>query len=73
MPMAQCRCGLSGDNGTQELWPGQEATIECHNWWVPWGSWHEQDHTVPSLSPSEWGALGVLVGLHPHAVAPQHL
>ncbi|OXB67130.1 UNVERIFIED_CONTAM: hypothetical protein H355_014454 [Colinus virginianus] len=31
VPTAQCRCGLSGDNGTQELWPGQEATIECHN------------------------------------------
>ncbi|XP_072186520.1 SCO-spondin [Excalfactoria chinensis] len=31
VPTAQCRCGLSRDNGTQELWPGQEATIECHN------------------------------------------
>lgn len=26
-----------------------------------------------ALSPSEWEALGVLVGLHPHTVAPQHL
>lgn len=51
VPTAQCRCGLNGGNGTQELWPGQEATIECHNWWVSWGSRHGQDHAVPITEP----------------------
>ncbi|XP_062426817.1 LOW QUALITY PROTEIN: SCO-spondin-like [Rhea pennata] len=31
VPVADCRCGLPGANGTQEIWPGQVAEVECHN------------------------------------------
>lgn len=65
MPVAECRCGLPGANSTHEVWPGEAAEVECHNWWVPGGrgrrGGHGQDRAVPVTQPQgERGALNAL-------------
>lgn len=66
MPIAECRCGLPGANSSQEIWPGEVAEVECHNWWVLGG--RGQQGGAPD-------ALSLGSGPPPHA-APlpfQHL
>ncbi|XP_068790174.1 SCO-spondin-like [Struthio camelus] len=54
VPVAECRCGLPGANGTQEVWPEQTAEVECHNCTCRNGTFACPVAACPSYGP--WSA-----------------
>ncbi|XP_050798803.1 SCO-spondin-like [Gopherus flavomarginatus] len=63
VPVLACRCGLPTANGTQELWPGEAAELDCHNCTCGNGTFTCPDPECPSYGPwSEWSPCSVTCG-----------